>query len=44
LVVNGLWLEEGFQADGAFNAAFARGLEHFARFLEAECGETYIDI
>ena len=36
LIVNGLWLEEGFQADGEYQAAFERGLAHFARFLGAE--------
>lgn len=37
LIINGLWLEEDFQADKAFSLAFARGLESFARFLQAEC-------
>ncbi len=36
LVINGLWLEEGFGADAAYQAAFERGLECFARFLGAE--------
>ncbi|BBB49686.1 winged helix-turn-helix domain-containing protein [Pelolinea submarina] len=36
LIVNGLWLEEGFHADAAYQAAFERGLAHFARFLGAE--------
>ena len=36
LIINGVWLEEGFQADAAYQAAFERGLAHFARFLEAE--------
>ncbi len=36
LIVNGVWLEEGFQADAAYQAAFERGLAHFARFLGAE--------
>jgi uncharacterized protein YcaQ len=40
LILNGLWLEEGFQADEEFSAAFARGLEHFAKFLEADSIDT----
>ncbi|MDK2982341.1 MAG: uncharacterized protein PWQ55_2688 [Chloroflexota bacterium] len=36
LIVNGLWLEQGFEADAAYQAAFERGLSHFARFLGAE--------
>jgi uncharacterized protein YcaQ len=36
LIVNGLWLEEGFEADAAYQAAFERGLAQFAKFLEAE--------
>jgi hypothetical protein len=36
LIVNGLWLEEGFEPDGEYQAAFERGLAHFARFLGAE--------
>jgi hypothetical protein len=36
LIVNGLWLEQGFEVDAAYQAAFERGLAHFARFLGAE--------
>ena len=36
LIVNGVWLEEGFEADAAYQAAFERGLARFARFLGAE--------
>ncbi len=40
LIVNGLWLEEGFQSEAAFRAAYERGLGHFARFLGAERVDT----
>jgi len=36
LIVNGLWLEQGFQADAAYRAAFERGLARFSKFLGAE--------
>jgi hypothetical protein len=36
LIVNGVWPEQSFQTDAKYQAAFERGLAHFARFLGAE--------
>jgi len=41
-VINGLWLEEWFQPDAAFAAAFARGLRRFAAFLEVPHIDTAV--
>jgi hypothetical protein len=35
-IVNGIWLEEGLQADAVYQAAFERGLARFAEFLGAD--------
>ena len=36
LAINGLWLEDSFDADGDFAEALRRGLERFGAFLGAE--------
>ncbi len=36
LFINGLWLEEGFQADKEFKEAYTRGLKRFACSIGAE--------
>ena len=40
LVVNGVWLEQDFQADAAYRSAFEHGLAHFTRFLGAKRVDT----
>ena len=40
LVINGLWLEDWFEADEAFAVALARGFVRFIRFLDAKQLDT----
>ena len=40
LVINGLWLEDGFLPDQEFVPAFSRGLSRFMKFVNADQCDT----